>query len=91
MLAIGNQVQVIGELHILGYLFQNVDAETFTALLDIRPTSLSRVAAEAQNTKTISRWLVFRSVSAVGKKTNGINAMIEHWSKHWQNKYQLFA
>lgn len=55
MLAIGNQVQVIGELHILGYLFQNVDAETFTALLDIRPTSLSRVAAEAQNTKTISR------------------------------------
>lgn len=68
MLAIGNQVQVIGELHILGDLFQNVDAETFTALLDIRPTSLSRVAAEAQNTKTISRWLVFRSVSAVGKK-----------------------
>lgn len=55
MLAIGNQVQVIGELHILGDLFQNVDAETFTALLDIRPTSLSRVAAEAQNTKTISR------------------------------------
>lgn len=55
MLAIGNQVQVIGELHILGYLFQNVDAETFAALLDIRPTSLGRVAAEAQNTKTISR------------------------------------
>lgn len=48
MLAIGYQVQVIGEPHVLCNLFQNVDAEAFAALLDVRPTSLSRVAAETQ-------------------------------------------
>lgn len=48
MLAIGYQVQVIGEPHVLCNLFQNVDAEAFAALLDVRPTSLSCVAAETQ-------------------------------------------
>lgn len=49
MLAIGYQVQVIGEPHVLCNLFQNVDAEAFAALLDVRPTSLSRIAAETQS------------------------------------------
>lgn len=48
MLAIGYQVQVIGEPHVLCNLFQNVDAEAFAALLDVRPTSLSCVAAETE-------------------------------------------
>lgn len=51
MLAIGYQVQVIGELDILCNLLQNVDAEAFAALLDVRPTSLCCVAAETQNEK----------------------------------------
>lgn len=51
MLAIGYQVQVIGELHILCNLLQNINAEAFAALLDVCPTSLCCVAAETQ-TKT---------------------------------------
>lgn len=51
MLAIGYQVQVIGELDILCNLLQNVDAEAFAALLDVRPTSLCCVAVETQNEK----------------------------------------
>lgn len=51
MLAIGYQVQVIGELYILGNLLQNVDAEAFAALLDVRPTSLSRVAGRSKDTE----------------------------------------
>lgn len=45
MLAIGYQVQVIGELDVLCNLLQNVNAEALAALLDVRPTSLCRVAA----------------------------------------------
>lgn len=52
MLAIGYQVQVIGEPHVLCNLFQNVDAEAFAALLDVRPTSLSCVAAETTKRQT---------------------------------------
>lgn len=57
MLAIGYQVQVIGELYILGNLFQNVDAEAFAALLDVCPTSLCCVAEENtdKNAHIISR------------------------------------
>lgn len=54
MLAIGYQVQVIGELHILCNLLQNINAEAFAALLDVCPTSLCCVAAETQ-TKTHTR------------------------------------
>lgn len=46
--AIGHQVEVVGELDILGDLFQNVDAEALAALLDVRPSSLGCVAAGTQ-------------------------------------------
>lgn len=48
MLAIGYQVQVIGELDVLCNLLQDIDAEAFTALFDVRSTSLCCVAAETQ-------------------------------------------
>lgn len=48
MLAIGYQVQVIGELYVFGNFLQNIDAEAFAALLDVCPTSLCCVAAETQ-------------------------------------------
>lgn len=50
MLAIGYQVQVIGELDVLCNLLQDIDAEAFAALLDVRSTSLCCVAAEKTNT-----------------------------------------
>lgn len=52
MLAIGHQVQVISELDILGNFFQNVNAEAFAALLDVRPTSLCCVATDTEKTHT---------------------------------------
>lgn len=54
MLAIGYQVQVIGEPHVLCNLLQNIDAEAFAALLDVRPTSLCCVALETQTNNVIS-------------------------------------
>lgn len=45
MLAIGYQVQVIGEFDILCDLLQDVNAEAFAALLDVRSTSLCCVAS----------------------------------------------
>lgn len=54
MLAIGYQVQVIGELHILCNLLQNIDAEAFAALLDVCPTSLCCVASETQTNTTLT-------------------------------------
>lgn len=48
MLAIGYQVQVIGELDVLCNLLQDIDAEAFAALLDVRSTSLCCVATEEQ-------------------------------------------
>lgn len=35
MLAIGHQVEVVGELHRLGQLLQDVDAEAFAAQLGV--------------------------------------------------------
>lgn len=54
MFAIGYQVQVIGELHILCDLLQNVDAEAFAALFDVSPTSLSRIASETQTNASLA-------------------------------------
>lgn len=54
MLAIGYQVQVIGELHILCDLLQNIDAEAFAALFDVGPTSLCCVAAETQENTSLA-------------------------------------
>lgn len=48
MLAIGYQVQVIGELDVLCDLLQDINAEAFAALLDVRSTSLCCVAAGTQ-------------------------------------------
>lgn len=53
MLSIGYQVQVIGELDVLGNLFQDINAETFAAFLDVGPTRLCRVAAENTKTNTL--------------------------------------
>lgn len=54
MLAIGYQVQVIGELHILCNLLQNINAEAFAALLDVCPTSLCCVASETQRDASLT-------------------------------------
>lgn len=54
MLAIGYQVQVIGELDVLCDLLQDIDAEAFAALLDVRSTSLCRVAAGTQTNTTLA-------------------------------------
>lgn len=35
VLAIGHQVEVIGELHVSGDLFEDVDAEALAALFDV--------------------------------------------------------
>lgn len=35
VLAVGDQIKVIGELHMLGDLLQNINTETFTTTLDI--------------------------------------------------------
>lgn len=35
MFSIGHQVEVVGELDVLGDLLQDVDAETFTAALGV--------------------------------------------------------
>lgn len=55
MLAIGYQVQVIGELDILCNLFQDINAEAFAALLDVRSTSLCCVTAGTQKKHNISQ------------------------------------
>lgn len=57
MLAIGDQVQVVGKLDILGNLLQYIDAETFAALFDICPPSLCCVTTkkkQEQNNKQVS-------------------------------------
>lgn len=57
MLAIGYQVQVIGELDVLCDLLQNINAKTFAALLDVCSTSLSCVASGTQiNTTLVSEF-----------------------------------
>lgn len=48
MLAIGYQVQVIGEPDILCNLLQNIYAEAFAAFLDVCPTSLCCVTSKTQ-------------------------------------------
>lgn len=53
MLAIGYQVQVIGELDIFCNLLQDINAEAFAALLDVRSTSLCCVASGTQTNATL--------------------------------------
>lgn len=49
MFSIGDQVEVVGELDVPRYLLQNVNAETFAALLNVG-TSRRAVAATHTNT-----------------------------------------
>lgn len=35
--AVGDQIEIIGELHTLGDLLQDVNAETFAAALNVNP------------------------------------------------------
>ena len=44
MLAVGHQVQVVGELHALGDLLEDVNAEALTAAFDVDPRGNRRVA-----------------------------------------------
>lgn len=55
MFSVCDQVEVIGELHIPGYLLQDVDAEALTALLNVS-TSWCAVTATHRHTNICPKW-----------------------------------